>query len=241
VSSPADTGAGLFALAELVAESVPLEQTMLRVAEYAVETTPSPCSAALTMLESGSDPVTVATSSLARNADAAQFELGEGPCLTALAQHRVVRSASLATEALWPRYAGRARRLGVQSVLAIPLVLHGTVIGVLAIYAPGRAAFTEDDALIAARYAAPVAAIVRNARVLARCRSEIDQLRQALEIRPLIDQAVGIIRSRTGLTEDAAFALLRTTSNRDHVKISELARRIVDDAVRAANEQRTVG
>src|SRR5436309_2076013 len=112
VSNHGDTGDGLFALAELVAESVPLEQTMLRIAEYAVETAPSPCWAALTLLESGSAPITVATSSLARSADAAQFELDEGPCVTALVQRRVVRSASLATEASWPRYAGRARRLG---------------------------------------------------------------------------------------------------------------------------------
>jgi GAF domain-containing protein len=239
MSGADDPGDGLFALAELVAECVPLEPTMLRVAEYAVAMALSPCGAVLTMLEPGSAPLTVATSSLARTADAAQFELGEGPCVTALEQHRVVRSDSLATDASWPRYAGRARRLGVESVLAIPLVLHDTVIGVLAMYATGRAAFTEDDALIAQRYAAPAAAIVRNARVLGQCRAEIHQLRAALKIRPLIDQAIGIIRSRTGVNEDDAFALLRTTSNRDHMKISELAARIVEDAVRGANEQRS--
>jgi hypothetical protein len=232
VTGTGDAGDGLVALSELVADSVPLEQTMLRVAEYALAMAPNATGAALTHVE-GPARVSVATSSLICMAEKAQFEVGQGPGLIAVQECRTVRSGSMGAEPAWPRYSGRARRLGLESVLAIPLTLRNTVIAVLTMYAQGKAAFTESDAAIAGRYAAPAAAIVRNAWVLAQCRTEIQQLRVALEVRPLIDEAIGIIRSRTGETAEQALQSLRCQSNRQHTKVSELAARIVEDAVRA--------
>jgi len=232
VSGTRDPVDGVVALAELVAASVPLEQTMLRVAEYALEMAPNATGAALTQVD-GPERVTVATSSLICMAEESQFEIGQGPTLTAVEEGQPVRSESIGGESAWPRYAGRVRRLGLESVLAIPLTLHRTVIAALTMYAERKAAFTESDAAIAVRYAAPAAAIIRNARVLAQARTEIQQLREALQIRPVIDEAVGIIRSRTGETAEEAFRSLRRQSNREHIKVSELAARIVDEAVRA--------
>jgi GAF domain-containing protein len=238
VSGSTDPGDGLSALAGMVADSVPLEQTMLRVAQYALEMAPTASGAALTELE-GASRVTVATSSLLSMAENAQFEVRQGPTLTAIEECRPIRSESLGGEPMWPRYAGRVRRLGLESVLAIPLVLRKTVIAVLSLYAPGKAAFTECDTVIAARYAAPAAAIARNARVLEQCRTEIHQLREALLVRPVIDEAIGIIRSQTGATEEAALRSLRSRSNREHIKVSELAAHIVDEAVREACRDQT--
>jgi AmiR/NasT family two-component response regulator len=90
----------------------------------------------------------------------------------------------------------------------------------------------------AQRYAAPAAVVIRNAEVLADSRAEIEQLRNALLVRPVIDQAIGIIRSRTGKSEAEAFERLRVISNRVHVRVSEMAARIVDDAVRRAQQRR---
>jgi GAF domain-containing protein len=231
---------GLVALAELVADSVPLEQTMLRVAEYALDMAPNATGAALTEVE-GPARVTVATSPRICMAEQAQYEVGQGPGLTAVQEGRPVRSGSIAVESAWPRYSGRVRRLGLDSVLAIPLTLRGSVIAVLTMYAERKAAFTESDAAIAERYAAPAAAIIRNARVLAQCHTEIQQLREALQIRPLIDEAIGIIRSRTGETAEEAFCSLRGQSNRERIKVSELAARIIDDAVREVTNQIEAG
>jgi GAF domain-containing protein len=222
----------------LISASVPLEQTMLRIAQYAVDISRNADGAALTVFEDGGPRVTVATTSLARAADDAQYQMGEGPALTALAEQRAVVSGSLAREPAWLRYASQVGRLGVRSVLAMPLVLDGTVIAVLSIYSCSRSAFNDNDALIAERYSKPAAAIAHNARVVAQSQVEIEQLRQALRIRPVIDQAIGIIRSRTGRSEQEAFERLREISNTEHSKISEIARQLVDDAVRRANVRR---
>jgi GAF domain-containing protein len=212
-----------------------LEETMLRIAQYTVDTIPNAAGAALTAFDGDSPRVTVATSPLVKAAEETQYKLGEGPSLAAIGQGDVIMSASLAAEPAWPRYAGRVGRLGFRSALAVPLILADEIVAALAVYAQRKAAFTLSDALLAKRYALSAAVILRNARVLEHYRTEIEQLSEALKIRPLIDQAVGIIRSRTGESEEETLRRLREISNVQHVKVSDLAAHIVDDAVHHAS------
>jgi AmiR/NasT family two-component response regulator len=55
---------------------------------------------------------------------------------------------------------------------------------------------------------------------------------------PIIDQAVGIVRSRRGGNSDDAFAVLRTISQTENKKITTIAKSIVDDAVGRANHRK---
>ena len=50
----------------------------------------------------------------------------------------------------------------------------------------------------------------------------------------MIDQAIGLIRGRTGRSAEEAFAQLRAISQSEHRKLAEVAQRIVDEAVRRA-------
>jgi AmiR/NasT family two-component response regulator len=59
-------------------------------------------------------------------------------------------------------------------------------------------------------------------------------LQAALSTRPVIDQAVGLLRGRSGGSTEEAFATLRAISQREHTKLAEVAQRIVDEAVRRA-------
>lgn len=64
---------------------------------------------------------------------------------------------------------------------------------------------------------------------------EVDAaLVQIAETRSVIDQAKGIVMAGTGCTAEEAFAILREFSNRQNVKVNELARRLVD-SVRSAS------
>lgn len=60
------------------------------------------------------------------------------------------------------------------------------------------------------------------------------QVRQSGERRAVIDQAVGIVAARTGARPDEAFALLRTVSMHDNVKLRDLALQIVAQATSGA-------
>ena len=50
----------------------------------------------------------------------------------------------------------------------------------------------------------------------------------------MIDQAIGIIRSRSGGSADEAFERLTQISQTENVKLHAVAERLVDEAVRRA-------
>jgi 6-phosphogluconolactonase/glucosamine-6-phosphate isomerase/deaminase len=82
---------------------------------------------------------------------------------------------------------------------------------------------------------------VHNAQILAQSQRLAEQLGAALTSRAVIDQALGILMSRTGATPDEAFDRLRAMSQSEHVKVSEVARLLVDEAVHRARAAGYVG
>ena len=62
---------------------------------------------------------------------------------------------------------------------------------------------------------------------LDRCQEEVEDLRTALETRPVIDQAKGVLIAKHGCTPDEAFDMLSTASQRSNKKVREIAAGIV--------------
>jgi GAF domain-containing protein len=164
--------------------------------------------------------------------------LREGPCITAALQRRTVRSGSLGGEKMWPRFGPRAGRLGVHSALALPLLVSGRVIGAINVYSHGKDVFDEHAAELGELFAKPAAVAVHNAQVLAHSMALTAQLQKALSTRPVIDQAIGLIRGRSGRTAEEAFTQLRAISQAEHRKLADVAQHIVDEAVRRARARR---
>ncbi len=63
---------------------------------------------------------------------------------------------------------------------------------------------------------------------------EVQQLRQALASRPVIDQAKGMLMAQHGCSADEAFDMLRQASNRGNRKLREIALAIVETWSRAS-------
>jgi hypothetical protein len=83
-------------------------------------------------------------------------------------------------------------------------------------------------------FAAPAAVAVHNAQVLAQALNLTMQLQTALSSRPVIDQAIGLLRGRTGGTAEETFERLRAISQRENAKLAAVAQRFVEEAVRRA-------
>ena len=236
----ADLQAGLAGLAGLVTGSLGLDELLARVATFATNAIPGADGAGVTLLnvEGGADHRVVALASsdpFVTEIDEIQYvTVNEGPCITAALEGRTVRSGSLGGEKMWPRFGPRVGRLGVHSALSLPLLLPDQVIGAINVYAHGKDIFDEHAAQLGELFAAPAAVAVHNAQVLTQARALAGQLQKALSTRPVIDQAIGLIRGRTGATADEAFARLREISQTEHTKLAEVAQRIVDEAVRRA-------
>jgi len=235
----ADLQAGIAGLASLVTGSLGLDELLARVATYATNAIPGADGAGVTLLNvDGTDhrvDALAASHPFVTEIDEIQYvTVKEGPCITAALEGRTVRSGSLGGEKMWPRFGPRVGRLGVHSALSLPLLLPGQVIGAINVYARGKDVFDEHAAHLGELFAAPAAVAVHNAQVLTRARALAAQLQQAMSTRPVIDQAIGLVRGRTGATAEEAFERLREISQSEHTKLAEVAQRIVDEAVRRA-------
>lgn len=143
-------------------------------------------------------------------------------------------SGSLGNDGRWPDFGPRAAALGVHSALSLPLLIAGEVIGAINCYAHGPDTFTEHAVQMGTRFAAPAAVSLHNANLLTQARERADNLFGALRRRAVIHQAIGIIRSRSGVGENDALAPLRQVSQSENVKLDLIAERLVDEAVRRA-------
>ena len=227
------------ALSRLSNGRLSLEDLLVRVAEFAVQAIPGADGAGLTLLEKDRADIIVKSVEFVRQIDDIQYGLGEGPCISAAREGATMRSGSLGGDRRWPRFGPRASRLGVHSVLSLPLLTPGGVVGAMNVYAHARDAFDERAEKLGEIFAGPAAITVHNAQILAQTARLATQLQAALTTRPIIDQAIGILRARSGITAAEAFDRLRHLSQTEHTKLADLAEQIVEEAVRRARARRT--
>jgi GAF domain-containing protein len=237
----ADLQAELSGLAGLAADSLGLSQVLAEVAASTVRAVPGADGAGVALLGADGTVAASGTSApfVAEIDDIQYVLLHEGPGLTAAELGRSVWSGSLGGDRSWPRFGPRAGRLGVHSTLASPLTVSERVVGAITVYAHVKDAFDEHAVQFGELFATPAAVAVHNARLLADALTLVGQLQAALSTRPVIDQAIGIIRSRSGRSAGEAFAQLRAMSQAEQRKLAEVAERIVDEAVRRARARRS--
>ncbi len=216
-----------------------LEDMLIHVATFAVNAIPFADGAGLTLLENGHADTIVASADFVRQVDAIQYGLGEGPCITAAAERRTITSGDLASEPAFPRFGPRVARLGVNSVLSLPLLGSGAVLGAMNVYAHSRHAFDDRAVELGELFAVPAAISVQNAQALSQARRLAGQLQAALTTRATIDRAIGIMMSRSGGSSEDAFQRLRSMSQAENRKLSTVAQAIVDEAVRRARGRHT--
>jgi len=100
------------------------------------------------------------------------------------------------------------------------------VIGAINVYDHAHDAFDDPAEQVGELFAVPAAILVLDAQILAQSQRLASQLQDALQTRPVIDQAIGILRSRSGDTADEAFDILRQLNQHQHIQVAEVAGRI---------------
>ncbi len=234
-----DLQTSLADLAALVTSTRGLPDLLQQVATYAAHAIPGADGAGVTLLRVDRPENRVqalaASDPFVAEIDEIQYvTVNEGPCITAALERRTVRSGSLGGEKMWPRFGPRVGRLGIHSALSLPLLLPGQVVGAINVYARGKNVFDDHAQELGELFAAPAAVAVHNAHTLSQAIALTAQLQTALAARPVIDQAIGLIRSRTGLSSAQARERLQTMSQHEHVKMVDVAQHLVDEAARRA-------
>ncbi len=229
-----DLVSSLSALSRLSSSRLSLEDLLTRVALFAVEAIPGAEGAGLTLLEADRADTIVKSVPFVEEVDRIQYSLGEGPCISAAETGAVMRSGSLGGDPRWPRFGARVGRLGVHSVLSLPLSTPDGVVGAMNVYAHAKDAFDDRSERLGQLFAVPAAIAVQNAQILAQTQRLAAKFHSALTNRAGIDRAIGILMARSGISADEAFDRLRTLSQHEHIKLSAVADGIVDAAVRRA-------
>jgi GAF domain-containing protein len=162
-----------------------------------------------------------------------QREFGEGPCLAAFAEDRVVAVEDLRSELVWDRIAVVVRQLQVRGVLSVPVRLADQPVGTLNVYATQPRAWSPAEVQALGAFAVVTAELVRTAVELANHQLEVAQLRQALTSRIWIEQAKGMLAATQGVTLDEAFRQLRGRARSSSRKLAEVAQEVVQEVQRA--------
>lgn len=192
----------------------------------------------LTVLDDPEPRTIACTDDFALALDARQYAADAGPCLEAARTRRPVRLALGAAQQRWSPFVDAAREAGVQATLSIPLVLaaasqHDAVLaGSLNAYSRSVPEFDAIDEKLLTLYTGVACQAVSMARQYQQLRGSVSQLQAALVSRADIDQAKGALRVLNGGTAEEAFAVLVERSQRENVKVRDLARRVVDELSR---------
>ncbi|BBE22706.1 hypothetical protein MN0502_15890 [Arthrobacter sp. MN05-02] len=97
-------------------------------------------------------------------ADALQYELGQGPCLTAWAAETTVQIDDVVSDDRWPLWRKAVADLPLRSTLSTALVHDGRSIGALKVYSPLPAAFSAQDRKQLTLLASPAATLLGSAQ-----------------------------------------------------------------------------
>ena len=218
----------LVSLADILGED-DLPAMLERVSHQAVRAIQEADVASVSVLRDGIGETLATTDELATEIDKAQYTAGEGPCLEAAVTGEVVRVRVAEATARWPGFADAAGAAAVGSYLSAPLFVVREYRGALNLYSLADHGFGRLDAALLELYTTAASAALRAAERYLVAGDHIDQLRDALVSRAVIDQAKGVIMAIRGVSPDAAFEVLAEQSQQENVKVRDLAQRFIDD------------
>jgi GAF domain-containing protein len=213
-----------------------LAGTLDHMATLARDVIPAADYAAITVLRDGKPETIVATDPMIELVDQVQYDFESGPCLDAFTSGQMFRIDETDDEKRWPEFARTASAHGIHSTLSLPLMTDGEGIGALNLYSRSVRGFTTADEVHGQRFSNPAAVVVANAYLFWECRRLAENLEAAMASRAVIEQAKGMLMVQHGVDADGAFDLLRQGSQRENVKLREVARRLVETAVRPGGQ-----
>jgi Response regulator with putative antiterminator output domain len=164
-----------------------------------------------------------------------QLQADQGPCVDCIRTGTPVSVPDLTDAApRWPRFiAALADNNTYRSVHALPLRLRGEAIGALNLFHRQPGALPTAD-LALGQALADIATIgILQERAVRRGEVLSAQLQTALNSRVVVEQAKGVLAQRGDLTMDDAFNRLRSYARHHNLRLSEVARQIVETSLGA--------
>ncbi|QNG20654.1 GAF and ANTAR domain-containing protein [Rhodococcus triatomae] len=212
------------ALADIVYRGSSVSEVYTAVCVSATILVPGCDHASLMLHQEAGFATAAASDEVARLVDEYERELGEGPCLDAILDEVPQLDPDLATPTAWPALAARLLAdTPVRGVMGFRLLVDDRKVGALNLFSDTPGTFGSEAADAAALLTSFASVAVAAAAHGEQARS----LREGLASNREIGKAIGLLMALHHFDDDAAFDLLRRTSQSMNVKIAEVARRVV--------------
>jgi len=204
-----------------------LEATLRSITQAAVEVLPHVHYSSITMRHrDGTLDSYALTDDILVELDEQQFTLQEGPCYAATTDNAYTMSSDLGNDERFPQYGPFAVRAGIRSQAGIRLFENNKTAGGLNFYS--REVGALDTIETVSQLFSHQAAVALAYSI------EVKTLREAVQTRTRIGQAVGIVMERYKIPEQQAFAFLTRLSQNRNVKLRVIADELIAAYTRQA-------
>ncbi len=150
------------------------------------------------------------------------LEFGEGIVGIVAKQKKAMKILNVLKE---PKYKEKrlAKKLGLSSMLSVPMEVKGKLIGVINSYTSTPHRFTKSEIETLITVANQAAIVIENTRLMVRTKV----IQEELETRKVVEKAKGILMKEGGLTEEDAFRRIQKKSMNSRKSMREIAEAII--------------
>lgn len=212
-------------LARLVYAAEHMAQVHQALVDAAPLLVPGVDRASLMLQRNGQLATVASTDEIAREIDAAELRLGEGPCLDAIVDEAPQLEPDFAQSSSWPRLSDYLlRETPVRGGFGFRIVVDGGKIGALNLWSDTPRRLDEEST----NHASVLAAFTSVAVSADHHRLQAETLRQGLHSNREIGKAIGLLMAFHKVDDDEAWEILRRTSSEMNMKVAAVAREIID-------------
>jgi GAF domain-containing protein len=232
VSYPEYLTNGLRAMSRFLVGDANLADTLTRVAELTTDALPAADFAGMTLMTDKGPRTSIFTDPDSPRSTRHSTTPASAPASTPCATASATGSDFTEDDTRWQTFSKACLDHGIHSTLSLPMVVgdNDKPVGALNLYSRQRAGFDQDAEEHAAAFAEQAAVVLSNAEAYWGAFELSEQLQAALVNRPVIEQAKGILMGASHVTADEAFQMLVSASQRQNVKLREIAAQIVERA-----------
>lgn len=218
-------------LSRVLVRDVTVGEALTRMTELTKEVVPAAVAVGISMVdEKGNLATPIYTDVLSPEIDQAQYEEKLGPCLDAWRNERPVYVEEMANAVVdYPEFSRLSIKHGILSTLSLPLLVGSRSMGAVNLYARHAKAFSSADEAAVASLTAAGSIMLANASAYWEARTLGEHLGEAIKSRAIIEQAKGIVMAhRHDINADEAFDVLREISQRENVKLRDVAAAVIE-------------
>jgi hypothetical protein len=212
--------------AELASLSNSETKSLNKLAELAVRQVPGCAAAHATIWRDGELARMAATHPDAAALADSELATGRGPLTSAVRDGQRVDCPDVLDEDRWPEWAQEALCLGIRSSVHLVRQVPPMTL-VLGLFGVRPAVLDADTVPMAETLARFGSTVFANTLAYGEAQRTATQLKDSVAARAVTDQAKGILMHALRCDADEALRYLRKESQRRHVKVTEVAARVI--------------